>query len=227
MAGKKRYYVVWQGRHPGVYDDYSDVLEQVDGYPGARFKGFGSAAEAAEAYRRGLQSGEERSLGTLLRHSAAAAASRQADTLLSLDALKRRFPEIDPGAWAVDASCLGNPGVMEYQCVALADGRRVFHFGPVDRATNNIGEFLGLVHALALMERSGEWHTIYSDSRTAMAWVRNRKANTKLTAPRGNPAVLALLARAEQWLRTHRIQCRILKWQTELWGEIPADFGRK
>ncbi|MCE1155298.1 MAG: ribonuclease H, partial [Bacteroidales bacterium] len=46
--------------------------------------------------------------------------------------------------------------------------------------------------------------------------------------PRPENAVLFdLIARAEKWLADNRYSTRIMKWQTEAWGEIPADFGRK
>ncbi len=225
---KKRYYAVWVGREPGVYDEWDDAFEQINGFPGARYKGFDSPQAASEAYRNGC--GEDaRSLGRLLRNaSARRQVSDEAHRLLTLDEQKRRFPEIDPSAWAVDASCMGNPGRMEYQCIDLATGRRVFHFGPVEPSTNNIGEFLAIVHALALMEQRGERHTLYSDSRIAMGWVRRRKCKTTLTGPKANPAVADLILRAERWLINHPGRDSMLrKWQTEIWGEIPADFGRK
>lgn len=226
---KKRYYTVWIGREPGVYDDWDDASEQVIGFPGARYRSYASPEEAAEAFRNGPDSdAKSASLGSLLiKARTRNTPVTEADRILTLDEQKRRFPEIDATAWAVDASCLGNPGVMEYQCIDIATGRRVFHFGPISGATNNIGEFLAIVHALSLMARTGERHLIYSDSRTAMSWVRKKIANTKLAPPKGNPKVLELVRRAEIWLHTHRYDVPILKWQTELWGEIPADFGRK
>lgn len=131
-------------------------------------------------------------------------------------------------AWAVDASCLGNPGPMEYQCIDLSTGRRVFHFGPVKKGTNNIGEFLALVHALALLDQKGiSGYTVYTDSRTALAWVRKKKAKTTFKASPDTQPLLDLVARAERWLNTHSTATKIEKWPTEEWGEIPADFGRK
>lgn len=129
-------------------------------------------------------------------------------------------------AWCVDAACSGNPGPMEYQCIHLPSRRRVFHYGPI-QGTNNIGEFLAIVHALALMKQQGMCVPIYSDSRTALTWVRNRKAKTTLQRTPQTAQALDLLARAEKWLRENPVNAPILKWDTEQWGEIPADFGRK
>ena len=129
-------------------------------------------------------------------------------------------------AICVDGACSGNPGPMEYRGVHLPSGKEVFRYGPI-MGTNNIGEFLAIVHALALMERKGAKMPIYSDSVSAQAWVRNKKAKTTLARTAETAAALDLVARAEMWLRTHSFRVPILKWNTEEWGEIPADFGRK
>ncbi|MBQ2122144.1 MAG: ribonuclease H [Bacteroidaceae bacterium] len=115
---------------------------------------------------------------------------------------------------------------MEYRCVDLKDGKEVFHFGPV-HGTNNIGEFLAIVHALALLQKMGEKRTIYSDSRNAMLWVKGRRCKTKLELNDKTKPLYDIIERAERWLNTHPIECPILKWQTDQWGEVPADFGRK
>lgn len=143
------------------------------------------------------------------------------DTVLPLP------PEVSAQAWAVDAACSGNPGPMEYRCVDLATGAVVFHFGPM-HGTNNIGEFLAIVHALALMERDGiKGKAIYSDSHNAILWVKKKQCKTKLEHTPRTEQLYQIIARAENWLRTHRVTTPILKWETQKWGEVPADFGRK
>lgn len=129
-------------------------------------------------------------------------------------------------ALCVDAACSGNPGPMEYRGVHLPSGKEVFRFGPI-QGTNNIGEFLAIVHALALMQQQNIRIPIYSDSVSGMAWVRNRKAKTTLGRTPQTEQALELVARAEKWLQNNPIQVPVLKWNTEQWGEIPADFGRK
>ena len=130
-------------------------------------------------------------------------------------------------AWAVDAACSGNPGPMEYQGIDLTTGQRVFHYGPV-YGTNNIGEFLAIVHALALAwQRKLPELTIYSDSYNAILWVKKRKCKTTLQRTAQTEQLFQVIARAEQWLQTHDYQNPVLKWQTKEWGEVPADFGRK
>lgn len=133
----------------------------------------------------------------------------------------------DRTAWAVDAACSGNPGPMEYQCVDPATGAQVFHYGPV-HGTNNIGEFLAIVHALALMEQRGITDkVIYSDSYNAILWVSKKQCKTKLEHTAATEPLYRVIARAEQWLRTHHVKTPVIKWETKKWGEIPADFGNK
>ena len=130
-------------------------------------------------------------------------------------------------AWAVDAACSGNPGPMEYQAIDLATGARVFHFGPM-KGTNNIGEFLAIVHALALMQQQGLYDKIiYSDSYNAILWVNKRQCKTKLERTPETEPLYQIIARAERWLQTHQWRNPIIKWETQKWGEVPADFGRK
>ena len=128
---------------------------------------------------------------------------------------------------SVDAACSGNPGVMEYRGVWTATGEEVFHVGPFQQGTNNIGEFLALVHALALFDKHKINLPVYTDSMNAITWVKKKKCNTKLAPSPENAKLFELIARAEFWLNTHTYSTPILKWDTRQWGEIPADFGRK
>lgn len=134
---------------------------------------------------------------------------------------------VNRNSWAVDAACSGNPGPMEYQAIDLTTGAQVFHFGPL-HGTNNIGEFLAIVHALALMDKQGiKDKVIYSDSYNAILWVKKKQCKTKLERTPETEQLYQIIARAEQWLRTHNITIPVMKWETKAWGEVPADFGRK
>lgn len=216
----RKFYVVWEGKSPGVYDDWDEALEQVRDYPGAKYKAFPNQEEAVKAFRQYF--GGETPLGAILVSASTSAMSTRDTAPKYTD-----FPEIDLDGWAVDASCMGNPGTMEYRGVELSTGRELFRVGPFQDATNNIGEFLAIVHALALQFQKGERHTIYSDSATGMTWVRNRRIKTTLKPTERNVRVFELMERGLNWLLTHRYDTPVRKWQTELWGEIPADFGRK
>lgn len=206
---KQKYYVVWQGHTPGIYSSWEKCLPQVKNYPNAKYKAFSSKEEAEEALYDGPQTNVKR----LAKNTTASASHHKGFVADSI---------------SVDAACAGNPGVMEYRGVWTADRAELFHLGPFQQGTNNIGEFLAIVHGLALLEKKGDTTTIiYSDSRTAIAWIKRKKANTKLAPNAKNAELFDLIRRAEKWLKEHQWKNPILKWETEIWGEIPADFGRK
>lgn len=212
---RDKWYVVWEGRAPGVYDSWEECKLLIDGYPGAKYKAFKSETQAVEAFRGNPEDhmGILRSIAKNAPHKVVNYAA---------------FPEIDLNAIAVDASCMGNPGMMEYQGVALSSGERLFRVGPFKGGTNNIGEFLAIIHAAALCKKKGVLNTIYSDSKTAISWVRKGGSNTKLEPDECNAKVMDLLKRANKWLKDNGpVLNRIVKWNTDEWGEIPADFGRK
>lgn len=135
--------------------------------------------------------------------------------------------DVCANAIAVDGACSGNPGPMEYRGIDLATGAVVFHFGPI-RGTNNIGEFLAIVHALALIEQKKVNNKlVYSDSRNAILWVKNKKCKTKLKCDASTQKLFDIIKRAEVWLSAHPNHAPVVKWETNKWGEVPADFGRK
>ena len=213
-SNHKKWYVVWQGTEPGVCDSWAECEARVKGFPGARYKAFKTQEEAVIAFRNG---GDDE-MG-ILRTIAAGKPQH-----VNYEAI----PEIVQDSIAVDGACSGNPGLMEYRGVNVMTGAELFHQGPFPDATNNIGEFLALVHALAFFHNTGNTHTaIYSDSRTALAWVRDRKCKSKLERTDRNSKLFEIVGRAENWLATHQYVNRIIKWETKKWGEIPADFGRK
>lgn len=211
---KRKYYVVWEGWHTGVFDNWEDAEEQVKGFPQAKFKSFPSREAAVEAFR-----------GNPLDHiGIVKAIATHKPSIVNYEA----FPEIHLDAVAVDAACSKNPGPVEYQGVEVSSGRRLFHVGPLPAGTNNLGEFLAIVHALAQLNRDGQpLRPVYSDSRTALSWVRNRKAKTTVVPNASNARIMDMVRRAEAWLNSHTWRNPLLKWETEKWGEIPADFGRK
>ncbi len=214
MSNARKYYVVWEGRAPGIYDSWEECHDQIDGYPGAKYKSYASQEAATEAFR-----GRPEQHMTFL---------RRLGTVKHAPVDYTSIPGIRLDAWAVDGACSRNPGPMEYRGVRVADGAEIFRIGPFEGGTNNIGEYLALVHALALLHRAGDTTTpVYSDSRTGLAWLRRRAANTTLTPTPENASLRAVIARADAWLQTHTPANPILKWDTDRWGEIPADFGRK
>lgn len=212
---KSKFYVVWEGHTPGIYTNWPEAKRQVDGFPQARYKSFDSREEAERAYRGSYWAVAGKNTG--------AGKTPGPKSIAQLEALGVRTDGI-----AVDAACSGNPGDMEYQGVHIATGQKLFAVGPLPDGTNNVGEFLALVHALAMLQRQGKPHTpIYSDSRNAQLWIKIGHARTKLAQTGRNDAVFDLLDRAEKWLAVNKVTNPILKWETDEWGEIPADYGRK
>ena len=209
MGKKQKYYVVWKGVSPGIYTSWTDCQLQIKGYDGAQYKSFDTLEEA------------EHALASSPFHYIGKNTSQKED-------IPKQLPEnFDMNCVAVDAACSGNPGPMEYRGVYLLTGQEIFHFGPV-YGTNNIGEFLAIVHALALMKQKNISMTIYSDSRNALSWIKQKKCKTKLERTTKTEELFQMIERAENWLKTHTYsEIPVLKWETEEWGEVPADFGRK
>ncbi|GAD04395.1 ribonuclease H [Porphyromonas crevioricanis] len=205
MNRKQKCYVVWKGHNPGVYDDWLECKAQVEGYNNSKYRAYPNREEAIAAYEAGYH-----------------AASKSSRT-------EEKGGEHKP-IWrslSVDAACSGNPGDMEYRGVFTWSKELVFHVGPLPGGTNNIGEFLALVHGLALCKQKGWDLPIYTDSRTAMAWVREKKCKTLLLPTKQNAKIFDLIKRAENWLQHNTYTTPIYKWDTGSWSEIPADFGRK
>jgi ribonuclease HI len=205
---RQKYYVVWKGRKPGIFTSWGETEKQVKGYAAAQYKSFQSLKEAEAAYRSEYQAfkGKPSSQGKW----------REAS-------VKPILPSI-----SVDAACSGSPGKMEYRGVFTDSQEEIFRVGPFPDGTNNVGEFLAIVHALTWLEKQEKHLPIYSDSRNAISWVYTGKCKTQLKHTDRNAPIFALIHSAENWLAENELrEDAVLKWDTELWGENPADFGRK
>ena len=218
--GKNKFYVVWNGISPGIYTSWTDCKLQINGFEGAVYKSFDTREEAEKAYSSSPYLYIRKKTANTPAAGPADVPAYRNDTVLPLPAA------VCAEALAVDAACSGNPGPMEYRGIYLRTGETVFRFGPV-YGTNNIGEFLAIVHALALIDRKGIRMPVYSDSRNAIGWVRQKRCKTKLERTPRTEALFQMIERAENWLKSHPTDIPVRKWETEQWGEIPADFGRK
>lgn len=217
MVDKKpKFYVVWQGREPGVYTSWGACQAQISGYSGAKYKSFSTLSEAKIAYQQSADQHWGKGGNSL---------KKSATPVIDIDELAGLG--VDMTAWCVDAACKGNPGQLEYQGVELSSGINLFRMGPYPEGTVNIGEFLAIVHALALLHEKQPNTPVYSDSRIGITWVKQGKCKTKLSPSNESRRLFGLIARAEKWLAEHRWTNPLLKWETRRWGEIPADFGRK
>ena len=206
MNSAVKYYVVWKGRKTGIFNNWNDCKEQIFQFEGAQYKSYKTLKEAESAFSKPYIP----------------------------EFKKKEKQEVIPfgtkpikDSIAVDAAWSTSTLKMEYQGVYVATGKLLFHSGPYDDATNNIGEFLAIVHALAMCKKGNIDKPIYTDSKTAMAWVKKKKANTKLELTEKNKELFEIVERAEKWIKENKWNNPILKWETKLWGEIPADFGRK
>src|SRR5699024_6982051 len=215
---KQKYYVVWAGRKPGIYTSWAECQKQTAGFKQAKFKSFKSRAEAEQAYKEGW----EKNWGS-------GAGKRTA----SHSGSKRNFSgnasteKVDYDSISVDVGTHGNPGPIEYQGVDTKTGEVIFSHGPIQKGTNNLGEFLAIVHALAYLHQKGSNKTIYTDSQIAIKWVREKRVSTTLARDASTEEVWGLVDRALAWLNRHSYNNKILKWDTKKWGEIKADYGRK
>lgn len=207
MAHQK-YYVVWKGRKTGIFTTWAECEKQVKGFVGAQFKAFESQVEADAAYLAKY----EDYIGKV----ATSGKWREAS-------VKPLLPSI-----CVDAACSGAPGKLEYRGVNTETGEEIFHAGPYADGTNNVGEFLAVVHALTWQEKHNLHIPIYSDSENAILWVNTGLCKTKLKHTPKNAILFAIIRSAENWLAENEFpEGRVIKWDTDMWGENPADFGRK
>lgn len=209
---KKKYYVVWNGKKKGVFTSWDTCKKQIDGFTGAQYKAFANKKEAELAFTKSYNEYKGK--------------STKKPTLSTKEKAAYGNPNLE--SICVDAACSGNPGLMEYRGVLTHNKKEIFKMGPFKNGTNNIGEFLALVHGIALLKsKKMDKLPIYSDSKIAMSWVQKKQCRTNVVFDASNKDVLDLILRAEKWLKENTYNNPILKWETKAWGEIPADFGRK
>ncbi|WP_040252665.1 ribonuclease H1 domain-containing protein [Psychroserpens mesophilus] len=209
---KKKYYTVWKGHHTGVFESWDDCKAQIKDYQGAQYKSFATF----DAAKKALKGNYKDYIGK----------SKKFTSELS-EAQLKKIGQPNYNSISVDAASSGNPGKMEYRGVDTKTKKQLFIQGPFEEGTNNIGEFLAIVHGLALLKKKNSDLIIYTDSKTAMSWVRKKTCNTKLERNIKNQTLFELVDRAVDWLKNNTYTTTVVKWETKAWGEIPADFGRK
>ncbi|MGC1472978.1 MAG: ribonuclease H family protein [Psychroserpens sp.] len=209
---KKKYYTVWKGHHTGVFESWDDCKAQIKNFEGAQYKSFTTFDAAKKALKGNYFDfiGKQKSFASELS-----------------EAQLKKIGRPNYNSISVDAASSGNPGIMEYRGVDTKSKKQLFKQGPFAQGTNNLGEFLALVHGLSFLKKHDSDRIIYTDSRTAISWVRKKTCNSKLERNAKNKPVYDLVDRAVQWLKENEYETTIVKWETKAWGEIPADFGRK
>ena len=208
MAKRQKYYAVWSGKTKGIFNSWDECKQQITGVKGAQYKSFDSLEQAQKALA--------------MDYWQYVADAKKESVTRSLEECKG----VIANSLAVDAACSGNPGPMEYQGVRTYDKERIFHV-KFELGTNNIGEFLALVHGLSYLKKHNLPQPLYSDSVNAISWVKQKKCKTKLDRNEKTEELFKYIDRAEAWLKTNTYTTQILKWDTDNWGEIPADFNRK
>jgi ribonuclease HI len=210
-ASKIKFYVVWKGWKTGVFDSWAECQKQVKGFSQANYMSF-STREMAERAFQGAKD-DFRALknvdGTL---------TEEQRILIGEPVLESISVD---GAWNTIT------GVVEYKGVHTRTKDVIFHQGPFEDGTNNIVEFLAIVHALAHCKKKGLDLPVYSDSKNAINWVRDKEVRTSHPKSDGNAKLFEMMDRAIAWLKRNEYDNKILKWETRIWGENPADFGRK
>jgi ribonuclease HI len=207
---KRKFYVVWKGHKTGVFKTWTECKRHIDGFKGAEYKSFLKKEEAFEAFAKSYEDYK----GKNTKKPNLSAAEKKAFGTPVLNSI------------SVDGAC-NNKGRAEYKGVYTDTCTELFLEGPFKKGTNNIMEFLALVHALAYCKKHKLDLPIYSDSKIAINWVQKKYINTKVEKTKENKKLFELIERALKWLKTNDYNNKILKWHTKAWGEIPADFGRK
>jgi ribonuclease HI len=212
MAKKPKFYVVWKGRKTGVFNSWDECKEQTNGFDGAVFKSFETMELAEKAFHSSSYDyiGKDKKFVSNISKEELALIGNPYEDAIAVD-----------GAWD------NTTGLVEYQGIYLKTYEVLFHVGPLEDGTINMVEFLAIVHALALCKQWNWKIPVYSDSKIALGWVREKKARTNHSPSDKNIKLFEMLIRAEKWLEDNIYENELLKWETKAWGENPADFGRK
>jgi ribonuclease HI len=211
-SSKKKYYVVWIGFAPGVYETWAECEAAIKGFSNHKFKTFPTLESAQKAFAEGPEKhwGVVKSVSSLSEEDLATIGQPVTHSM------------------CVDATWNTETRIMEYRGIWFHDRTEVFRIGPLENATINMGEFLAIVHALALMKKQSRDWPIYSDSQVGRHWVCNKGIGSEyIQQSETSDQVKSLLERAVRWLNENEFKNEIRKWETAVWGENPADFGRK
>lgn len=173
---KKKYYGVYKGFIPGVYDNWDECNAQVSGFSGAIFKGFSTRSEAELFAEHGVsESVSEKPAPVKSRSQAAGKADPDFDTS-------------KPYAF-VDGSFNPSTGVFGYGGFVCFEGQRVPVMGSGDDVElasmrNVAGEIYGAMAAVKTAEAHGIRElTMLYDYRGIEEWAngawKTNKAGTK------------------------------------------------
>lgn len=200
-----KFYVIWEGKKKWIFSSREECKDFVVGYRNARYKAFKTKEQAQQAFENGYE----------MYYQAKPKEQWKTEDI-----------PFERNSIAVDAACSGNPWKLEYQWIDLVTEKTIF-YEKFPLGTNNIGEFLAIVHGLIYLKKHKSDKAIYSDSKHAMKWVKEKKCKTQLENIKQTKKLFEIIKRAEGWLENNEYKNKILKRHTEERGEIPADFGNK
>ncbi|MFT5445653.1 MAG: ribonuclease HI [Gammaproteobacteria bacterium] len=174
----KKYYVVWQGRKTGVFADWVSCKQQVDKFPGARFKSFSSRAEAEVAYGK---PGTVATVSSARANTVARAGARPASRAKSNNAVKTySIAEVEAlqadTKIFTDGGCEPNPGQAGSGIAVYREQKPdQLWYGLYNPAgTNNTAELNALHQGMLMAEQEtsvGRSVAIFCDSKYSIQCV--------------------------------------------------------
>lgn len=200
---KKRFYTVWAGHKTGVFDNWDDCVKQIYGAKIKIFKSFRTKEEAENAF---LSPPEQ---------------------YVKIQPKYDKNEKYITDSICVDCAFSHSSKMGEYRGVKTDTGELLFSVTDLYDSSNNIAEFLAIVHGLAYCKKNNLNIPIYSDSAVAIGWVKNKFAKTNLIETGKNKRSFELIERAENWLAENAYENKVLKWLTPIWGQVKADYNRK
>ena len=156
---EKKYYVVRNWKKIWIFSSRNECKESVNWFSDAKYKWFSSIENAEIALKEWWEKYYE------VKNSK------------KKDVVKKEDIPFFAESIAVDAACSGNPWEMEYRGIDLQTWEEIFH-EKFKIWTNNIWEFLAIVHWLSYLWDDNR--VIYSDSRIAISWVNQWKCKTQV-----------------------------------------------
>lgn len=200
----QKYYTVWAGLTTGVFSSWKQCQRQILGFKGARFKSFQTLTEAKAALNRRYQDrGNNERLPI--------------QTIFQIDDTRPITNSI-----TVNGTCNIATGEVEIQAVHTGSKHLVFWKGPYHDGTGDMAEFIAIVETLKYLKSRKLSMPIYSESSTAIKWITNREATTKLPRRASNRELYDFFDSCLAWLDDYTYYNRILKWNTKEWSRSPA-----
>ena len=167
---KKKYYVVFIGRKPGIYNEWfgaNGAEIQINGFSGARYQGFATLSDAKQAFNQFRKTNH---------------VQRQKKTS---PITERQIQEPVPGRTKItmytDGGCIYNPGPGGYGVVLIKGKQKKEYSGSYRLTTNNRMELMACIIGLKKIKTASSV-VLYSDSKYVVngitkGWAKRWQAN--------------------------------------------------